>query len=118
MRPIIPGPPAGIPGLPLAAPPSEDVQARLQALLGEVPKSAAAPQTAEEAAKDFAAILFGYMFSEMRPKEEEGGLLGGGDSELFMDFFDREIGRHFVNGAGGALVESLVEKLTKRADQE
>src|SRR3972149_1875479 len=96
MRPIIPGPPP-------------NVAAQIQSLLGEVPKAEIPAQSAEEAAKQFAAILFGYMFSEMRPKEEEGGLLGGGDSELFMDFFDREIGRHFVDGAGGRPGEALVK---------
>lgn len=73
--------------------------------------------SAEDAARDFAGILFGYMFSEMRPKAEEGGLLGGGDSEMFMDFFDQAVGRHFAEGAGGQLVEALVKQLS-RADQK
>ncbi|MBM3274057.1 MAG: hypothetical protein FJZ00_02805 [Candidatus Sericytochromatia bacterium] len=98
----------GGPSLPL------DVQSQLQSVLADTSRSEIGPSSAEDAAKDFAGILFGYMFSEMRPKAgEEGGLLGGGDSELFMDFFDRAMGRHFVDGAGGPLVEALVKQLTK-----
>jgi Rod binding domain-containing protein len=83
-------------------------------MLSETPGSEIPPATAEEAAKEFAGILFGYMFSEMRPAEEEGGLLGGGDAELFMDFFDRAMGRHFVDRAGSQFVEVLVEQLTRK----
>jgi Rod binding domain-containing protein len=102
---------------PSAAVPSAflDVQSQLQSVLADTSRSEIGPSSAEDAAKDFAGILFGYMFSEMRPKadDDEGGLLGGGDSELFMDFFDRAMGKHFVDGAGGPLVEALVKQLTK-----
>ncbi|MBI6545475.1 MAG: hypothetical protein HY692_01695 [Cyanobacteria bacterium NC_groundwater_1444_Ag_S-0.65um_54_12] len=63
------------------------------------------------AAKDFAGILFGYMFSEMRPKSEEDSLLGGGDTELFMDFFDQALGRQFADGAASQIIEALLRQL-------
>lgn len=85
---------------------------QLQAILADTGGSEVPLVTTEDAAKEFAAILFGYMVSEMRGKSEESTLLGGGDSELFMDFFDQAIGRSFVAGAGGPFVETLVNQLT------
>lgn len=70
------------------------------------------PTNPEEAAKAFASILFGYMFAEMRPKEEDS-LLGGGDTEMFMDFFDQAMARNFVD-QGNPLVDLIVDRLTPR----
>ena len=92
---------------------SLDPRIQLQSMLADAPRSEIPMASAEDAARDFAGILFGYMFSEMRPKGEEGCLLGGGDSEMFMDFFDQAVGRHFAEGSGGQLVEALVTQLSK-----
>lgn len=70
------------------------------------------PANPEEAAKAFASILFGYMFAEMRPKEEDS-LLGGGDTEMFMDFFDQAMARNFVD-QGNPLVDLIVDRLSPK----
>jgi Rod binding domain-containing protein len=52
------------------------------------------------------------MFAEMRPKEEDS-LLGGGDTEMFMDFFDQAMAKDFVD-QGNPLVDLIVGRLTPR----
>ena len=96
-----------------------DPRIQLQSMLEGGSRSEIPMASAQDAARYFAGILFGYMFSEMRPKneEDEGGLLGGGDSEMFMDFFDQAVGRHFADGAGGPLVEALVAQLSKASQK-
>ena len=92
----------------------QSVQSQLQSMMEGTGPSELPPGNAVDAAKDFAAILFGYMFSEMRPKEdEEGSLLGGGDSEMFMDFFDQAMGRQFVESGNLPLVDMLVKQLSR-----
>lgn len=63
---------------------------------------------------EFAALLYAQMFRQMREssESEEGqGLFGGGDTYLFADFFDKEIGKTFAAGDGGALKEGLRRQL-------
>lgn len=97
-----------------AAPSTLDVSGQLQELLA-TPPGHSSPTNPADAAKDFAAILFGYMFSEMRPHESEDGLLGGGDSEMFMSFFDQAIGKDMASAQGDQLVKALVQELTPQA---
>ena len=98
------------------APEPVGVEGELKQMLASVPQEMPIANAAD-AAKDFAAILFGYMFSEMRPHEDKDGLLGGGDSEMFMEFFDEAIGRDMADGPGNPLVKALVQELTPEASK-
>ena len=73
-----------------------------------------APTNPDEAAKAFASVLFGYMFAEMRSKDEDG-LFGSGDTEMFMDFFDQAMARSFVD-QGNPLVDMLKERLKPKGE--
>ncbi|MEB3298628.1 MAG: hypothetical protein VKO21_03995 [Candidatus Sericytochromatia bacterium] len=97
--PLPSGAPPGLPGIPGASLAVPDISSG----------TTLEPQSPEEAAKAFASILFGYMFAEMRSKEEDS-LLGGGDTEMFMDFFDQAIARSFVD-QGNPLVDELMGRL-------
>ncbi len=92
------------------------VEGELQQMLASVPQHMPIANAAD-AAKDFAAVLFGYMFSEMRPHEDKDGLLGGGDSEMFMEFFDEAIGRDMADGPGNPLVKALIQELTPESSK-
>ncbi len=99
-----------------ALPEPVGIAGELQQMLTSVPQHLPI-SNASDAAKDFAAILFGYMFSEMRPHEDKDGLLGGGDSEMFMEFFDEAIGRDMADGPGNPLVKALVQELTPESSK-
>lgn len=70
-------------------------------------QEAASPR---EAAEEFVSYLFAQVFKEMRPQEEEGGLFGGENPQMFMDFFDMQLGRHYASNGGHALVDQLLEQ--------
>lgn len=72
-----------------------------------------------EAAESFASYLYAQVFSQMRPQDsEEGGLFSGETSGMFMDFFDQALGKQYVATGGNALVEQLVQQLSKGKGEE
>ncbi|MBU6427829.1 MAG: hypothetical protein KGR26_02345 [Cyanobacteria bacterium REEB65] len=92
------------------APPPIDVQAQLAAMQA-APPGEMTPANANDASKDFAAILFGYMFSQMRSQDGEDALLGGGDAEMFMSYLDDALGKDLAQGSGNQLVAALENEL-------
>lgn len=84
------------------------------------------PPTAEarevelkRAVTEFAAVLYTQMFSEMRQAgksedDEEEGILGGGDSNMFMHLMDQEVGKAYATAGGNGLKEALYRQLSGR----
>ena len=106
--------PQGLVGPALAQAQNLDVSTQIAQMMATPPQEET-PHGPKGAAKDFAGILFGYMFSEMRPQEDGDGLLGGGDAEMFMNFLDEAIGKGLAQGSGSQLVSALVKELAPKS---
>lgn len=64
------------------------------------------------ATQDFVAVLYSYMFEQMRSgSDEEGGLFSGEHSGMFMGFLDQEIGKQLSRGEGSNLASQLLTQL-------
>lgn len=67
----------------------------------------------EEASKDFVAMLYSYMFQQMRESasDEEDGLFSGPHVNMLMGFMDQEIGKKLAHSEGKGLADSLMLQL-------
>lgn len=67
----------------------------------------------EEASKDFVAMLYSYMFQQMRESasSEEEGLFSGPHLNMLMGFMDQEIGKKLAYGEGKGLADTLLSQL-------
>lgn len=67
----------------------------------------------EEASKDFVAMLYAYMFQQMRESasSEEEGLFSGPHLNMLMGFMDQEIGKKLSYGEGKGLADTLLRQL-------
>lgn len=67
----------------------------------------------EEASKDFVAMLYSYMFQQMRESasDEEDGLFSGPHVNMLMGFMDQEIGKKLAHSEGKGLADSLMFQL-------
>lgn len=70
----------------------------------------------KEASYDFMALLYSYTFSQMRAgsEENEEGLFGGSNSQMFMGFFDQEMGEKFARAEGSELSNTLFMQLSRK----
>lgn len=71
--------------------------------------------------EEFAGLLYAQLVREMREaaQDEEGeSLFGGGDSAMFMHFFDQQVGKTFASQSGSALKESLYRQLSSQLDAQ
>lgn len=70
---------------------------------------------------EFASLLYAQMFRQMRESgqnEEEGeGIFGGGDTNLFMNFLDEEVGKTFVKQGGSGLRDALYRQMSQNLDK-
>jgi len=67
----------------------------------------------EEASKDFVAMLYSYMFQQMRESgsDEEEGLFSGPHLNMLMGFMDQEIGKKLAHSEGKGLADALLLQL-------
>lgn len=71
----------------------------------------------KQASQDFVAMLYSYMFTQMRESgsDEENGLFSGDHANMMMGFLDQEIGKKMAgsegqNGLSGALMKQLQQQ--------
>jgi Rod binding domain-containing protein len=75
----------------------------------------------KKAVDDFASILFSQMFREMRESaggEDEGGIFGGGDTNVLMHLMDQELGKAYTTASGNTLREAMLRQLLRQDGQE
>lgn len=71
----------------------------------------------KKAVDEFASVLYSQMFREMRESgvdENEEGIFGGGDTNMFMHLMDQEIGKAYAASGGNGLKEALYRQLSGR----
>lgn len=67
----------------------------------------------EEAAESFVAMLYSYMFQQMRESgsDEENGLFSGPHVNMLMGFLDEEVGKKIAQDDGKGLAGQLLEQM-------
>ena len=67
----------------------------------------------EEAAESFVAMLYSYMFQQMRESgsDEENGLFSGPHVNMLMGFLDEEVGKKIAQDDGRGLAAQMLEQL-------
>ncbi|MEB3283810.1 MAG: hypothetical protein VKN33_00805 [Candidatus Sericytochromatia bacterium] len=85
------------------------------------PSSAAREEQLKKAVDDFASILFSQMFREMRESaagEDEGGIFGGGDTNVLMHLMDQELAQAYTTASGNTLREAMLHQLLRQDGQD
>lgn len=67
----------------------------------------------DEASKQFVAMLYSYMFQQMRESgsDEENGLFSGPHANMLMGFLDQEMGQKLAQSEGAGLADALLQQL-------
>lgn len=87
------------------------------------PGSAAYAGKIEEQVDEFAGLIFSQLVREMREagqSEENEGIFGGGDTNMFMHLFDQQVGAALAKQGAGGLKDALHDQLSSmlRAQQQ
>jgi len=75
----------------------------------------------KEASKDFVAMLYSYMFQQMRESgsDEENGLFSGEHANMLMGFLDQEVGKKMAHSeSGGGLSTALLNQLKQAGGED
>src|SRR5438128_7491561 len=70
-----------------------------------------------DAARDFVGILYSNMFREMREagQDEDGeGMFNSFETQMFMGFFDEEVGNKFADQGGHSMADALYNQINKK----